>query len=236
MLAAVATCIKGTACRAAVVDQDEGPGILASWGLAWFAGDGDAVAGSSFARGSRGGGRGCGGGRRCRAPSSRLVSPSALQGMRWWASHQAVGRVQPSAAQRKLCRTAIARRCGLLCRRRRRPWSRISDFPPRTIGMTPAAQAMRRASPGERSQPVSMVAAWSPPRRVSRVMVTTTLAFSPPLVGSGVRVEGLDEAAERLTQHLGDRPRRERPHAVVARELRPRCLHPCRSGAVGGCG
>ena len=46
--------------------------------------------------------------------------------------------------------------------------------------MIPAPQASRRASPGERWPPVSNDAAFSPPRRVSRVMVTTTVAHTPP--------------------------------------------------------
>ena len=46
--------------------------------------------------------------------------------------------------------------------------------------MIPARQASRRASPGESRAPVSRDAAARPPRRDSRVMVTTTVAHTPP--------------------------------------------------------
>ena len=62
----------------------------------------------------------------------------------------------------------------------------IEDFgvPPRTVGMIPASQAMRRANEAEMTPPVSSWAAFNPPRSESRVMVTTMVAFNPPALGS----------------------------------------------------
>ncbi len=50
--------------------------------------------------------------------------------------------------------------------------------------MIPARQASLRARPGLIRWPVSISAAFSPPIRVSTVMVTTTVAETPPVLGS----------------------------------------------------
>ena len=179
--------------------------LLASGCVPWGAGDADAPAGSSFDGVVGVVDQGVVACRRCRTPSARSVAPSRLQGWRWWASHKAVGLSHPSAAQRKLCRIAIATRCGLENSRRIRPWSRTSLLPPRTTGMRPASQAIRRASPGERRVPVSIVAAPSPPWRVSSGMVTTTVALSPPECGSrlGSRVSIRRQNASPMTRWFG---------------------------------
>ena len=60
------------------------------------------------------------------------------------------------------------------------------DFPPSTIGMIPASQAsLRRAWSAVIRSPVSNTAGVSlSPSRFSRVIVTTTVASTPPAWGS----------------------------------------------------
>ena len=57
-------------------------------------------------------------------------------------------------------------------------------FDPSTAGMIPARQASLLARPGLTRWPVSTPAACRPPMRVSRGMVTTTVAATPPVFGS----------------------------------------------------
>ena len=70
------------------------------------------------------------------------------QGCRWWSSHQAKARWQPSAAQVSCLRpTAIRWACEKS--RDSRPRSRATERLSRTAGRMPAPQARRRASPAE---------------------------------------------------------------------------------------
>jgi len=83
-----------------------------------------------------------------------------------------------------LSRRPIAMRWAGVWNRFFRPTSRGWDFEPSTIGMSPASQASRLAWPGEMLMPVSVHAVFRPPSRVSRSMVTTTVALIPPAWGS----------------------------------------------------
>ena len=74
--------------------------------------------------------------------------------------------------------------------------------------MMAAAAARRRASLGESRVSVPrMFAACNPPRRVSRVMVTTTVALIPPDCGSRSWGQVVEQFAEGLPVHQGCRHR-----------------------------
>ncbi len=111
------------------------------------------------------------------------VSPPVLNGWSWWAWHIPGGQSQPSAVQPP-CSMARAIRWGSVWNRVLRPRSRTWDWAPRTAGMIPARHASLRARPGLIRWPVSSWAAFNPPIRVSTVMVTTTVAETPPACGS----------------------------------------------------
>ena len=72
--------------------------------------------------------------------------------------------------------------------------------------MIPAWQASLRAQLAETWPPVSMQAAFRPPIRVARGMVTTTVAARPPAWGSSVGGVGLEVLAERPSHPLRRRP------------------------------
>ena len=80
------------------------------------------------------------------------------------------------------------------------------DSASRTAGMMPAAAARRRAWLGESRVSVPrMFAACSPPRRVSRVIVTSTVALTASGLREPVGRQVFEQFAERLPVHLGRR-------------------------------
>ena len=94
----------------------------------------------------------------------------------------------------------MAMRMASVWQRRLRPTSRTWPLPPSTIGMMPAEQASRRASAAEMRPPVSRVhtpAASRSASSCSRVMVTTTVAPQPPVLGSVLGRDRLDQLGER---------------------------------------
>lgn len=88
------------------------------------------------------------------AALERSVAPPSAQCTRWWASHQAAGASQCGKVQ---CRSRRQRaRIGPGVNSRTvRPWSSISPRLPRTTGMMPASQAIRRTVAGLMSSPAA---------------------------------------------------------------------------------
>ena len=87
------------------------------------------------------------------------------------------------------------------CGRRRGP----GPSPPSTIGMIQAEHARRRASVAEMRPPESRVqtpAASRSASSCSRVMVTTTVAQQPPVIGNAGRI-GLDQLGEARPSRTG---------------------------------
>ena len=126
------------------------------------------------------------------------VGPAALRpGLAvWWASHQAAGTSQPSAGQVR-SRMAIALRWAGEKRRRVRPRSRISHFPPRTTGMIVASQASRRARSAVIRSPVEVSANRHRSGSVEVEGHHHGVAV-PPCWGSRSAGEVLQKRAERL--------------------------------------
>ena len=127
-------------------------------------------------------GRGRGSARQTGVSSVRLVlpcPPSAWNGFTWWISHQSKGRRQ-SAKEQVDQSAPRARRWPGVAIRRARPRSRGIDSPPRTRGMIPALQAIRRATPAGTGVPSFMVGpgpSWSWPNRSWRVKVQMTRSW-----------------------------------------------------------
>ena len=187
--------------------------------------------GGGVGAGSGGRGRGCGGGGRAAGRSWCRWGRRGTRAGRGGRGTARVGRRSPRRCSRG--RGGRGRSVGVRCGsgascRGRGP----AEAPSRTAGMIPARQASRRASPAESRAPVSRDAAARPPMRASRVMVTTTVAHTPPALPHRGGGPGLDVLAERLPQPV--------PGLLLGVRRRPglwarRCLRsiwPCRAGIV----
>ena len=133
-------------------------------------------------------------------------SPSVLPPLEnstgWCIWVKAGGASQPSSRQPP-CSMVALMRWAREWKRLDLPRSRTSDLPPRTAGMMPASQAIRRARAAEMCSPVSSLAALRPPIRVSQGHQDHHGGVQPAGLRELVRGVAADVVGERFPQAFG---------------------------------
>ena len=148
----------------------------------------------------------------------RAVGPPWDQCWMWWASVQVCGRSQPGKAQ-PWSRWIRALRMPAGTVRERRPMSSTSEREPRTIGMIPASQAIRRTTAGSMTL-ASSPRPGRPARRSARVMVTARVGRPSPGTGSGWATAARSRSA-RVSWRRRPPVRGSGPDSVLGRGAAP---------------